>query len=184
MSASRVKLVDVARRAGVSPATVSRVLNGNAPVSKATLERVQTAASELGYRRNTLASSLRRRASRLIGVVVPDVANPFYTEVVRGIEDQLRGAGYLLVLCNSDGNIEKQTEYLRLLSDQQLDGVILAPATPDLDKLEDAVASGLTVVLIDRRVASTMYDTVTVANRDDARILTAGLLAASRRIAH
>ncbi|MDQ1578323.1 MAG: LacI family transcriptional regulator [Microbacteriaceae bacterium] len=184
MSASRVKLVDVARRAGVSPATVSRVLNGNAPVSKATLERVQTAASELGYRRNTLASSLRRRASRLIGVVVPDVANPFYTEVVRGIEDQLRGAGYLLVLCNSDGKIEKQTEYLRLLSDQQLDGVILAPATPDLDKLEDAVASGLTVVLIDRRVASTMYDTVTVANRDDARILTAGLLAASRRIAH
>jgi LacI family transcriptional regulator len=149
-----------------------------------TRARVQNAATDLGYRRNTLASGLRRSFTRLIGVVVPDVANPFYTEVVRGIEDTLRVAGYLLVLCNSDDNQEKETEYLELLADQQLDGVVLAPASTDVAKLEDAVASGLAVVLIDRRIPGGAYDTVRVANRDDARILTAGLLTASRRVAH
>jgi DNA-binding LacI/PurR family transcriptional regulator len=176
--------VDVARLAGVSPATVSRALNGNVPVNPSIVNRVHAAAAELGYRRNKIASALRRNVSGLIGVIVPDVANPFYTEVVRGIEDTLRGAGYLLVLCNSDGNEEKQTEYLQLLADHQLDGVILAPATASLQNIEDAVRSGLAVVLIDRRVPGAAVDSVTITNRDDARILTAGLLAGSKRIAH
>jgi LacI family transcriptional regulator len=184
MTATRSKLVDVARRAGVSPATVSRVLNGNTPVSVSTRTRVETAAAELGYRRNALASGLRRSFTRLIGVVVPDIANPFYTEVVRGIEDALREAGYLLILCNSDDIQEKETEYLELLADQQLDGVVLAPASADATKLEDAGASGLAIVLIDRRIPGGAYDTVTVANREAAQDLTAGLLAGSKRIAH
>src|SRR5690348_1636712 len=109
---SAVRLRDVARRAGVSPATVSRVLNSAPSVRADYRERVLAAIGELGYRPNRLARNLRRQKVEMIGVVVSDIENPHFTEMVRAVEDAAYHLGYRVLLCNTDENAEKQRAYL------------------------------------------------------------------------
>ncbi|MDO5671254.1 MAG: LacI family DNA-binding transcriptional regulator [Actinomycetaceae bacterium] len=143
-------VVDVARSAGVSTATVSRVLN-NQGVRPETVQRVEKAMKELGYIPNRTARSLRTRRSELIALVVPDIENPFFTALARGVEDIAQQAGYSVVLCNSDDDEAKESRYLRVAASESMAGVILAPAgqTPDVEALK---ASGSHLVVVDRHV--------------------------------
>ena len=125
-------IYQVAERAGVSPATVSRVLNG-APVSKEKSALVLDAARELKYVPNRTARRLRSQNSELIALLIPDIENPFFTALARGVEDRLQKNGYSLVLCNTDDDPTKETRYLDIANSEDMAGVILAPADVDGD---------------------------------------------------
>jgi LacI family transcriptional regulator len=116
---------DVANKAEVSIATVSRVVNGNRPVHPEIRERVLKAIEELDYRPNFLARGLRQRSTCVIGLIIPDNSNPFYAELARAIEDAGFAAGYSVILCNSDLSEEKQQAYVDVLLSHKVDGVIL-----------------------------------------------------------
>ena len=157
-------IYEVAAHAGVSPATVSRVLNGNRAVNGAMAERVRTSIDELGYRPSQVARSLRTQRSRTIAVIVPDIENPFFTSVVRGTEDEGRGAGLMTVVCNTDNDVERERGYLRLAVDQRMDGVILATDQHDLGEFMTTRGPAVTTVLIDRELDSLRLDAVLVDN--------------------
>lgn len=181
----RPKLVDVAQHAGVSTATVSRVLNNNPRVDPAIAERVRGSVGQLGYRMNSVARSLRRQSNSVVGVIVPDVANPFFTDVVRGIGDALHTDGYMLMLCNSDEDTDLEASYLRLLAAQQVSGIIVAPADSLRSDLSELTSTGIPVVVIDRLAGSGEFDSVVLDNRAGASQLTARFIADGRtRIAH
>lgn len=122
-----VSMRDLARLAEVSIATVSRALNSPELVTEETKERVLQAAAELNYMPNRLAQSLRTRRSKIVGLVVPDVVNPIYTELVEIIQKQFDELGYSLILCESGENPKKELNYLRLLQGWNADGIIIAP---------------------------------------------------------
>ncbi|MEW6637580.1 MAG: LacI family DNA-binding transcriptional regulator, partial [Actinomycetota bacterium] len=143
---------DVADRAGVSPATVSRVLNGAATVRPEYRERVLAAIEELGYRPNRLASNLRRRKAETIGVVVSDIENPHFTQMVRAVEDAAYRRGYRVLLCNTDEEPEKQRSYLEVLADERVLGVILSPSDPRGAEISRLLDLGIPVVTFDRTV--------------------------------
>ncbi len=105
-------IYDVARQAGVSAATVSRVVNGQASVDAALTARVQQAMRDLDYRPNALARNLRRQRTSIWAVIISDIGNPFFTSMVRGVEDVAQGAGYSVVLCNSDEDPAKEARYV------------------------------------------------------------------------
>ena len=120
-------LTEVSRRAGVSIATASRVLNRSShPVANGTRERVLAAAEELGYSPSALARALVTQRSRIIGVIVGDIVDPYFAEITRGIEDVGAKAGYLTIVCNADRRTELEQEQLRLLTDYHAEGVIFA----------------------------------------------------------
>ncbi len=127
MAGQPASIVEVAKRAGVSVATVSRVLSRSSyPVSEDTRRKVLQAAKEIKYAPNSLARSLRAQRSHLIAVLVGDNADPYFAEIMRGVEDVANELGYLTILCNSDRNPTKELHYLRLLQDYRADGVIFA----------------------------------------------------------
>jgi LacI family transcriptional regulator len=116
---------DVAKRAGVSVATVSRVLNETGYVHADTKAAVEKAIKELNYKPNRVARSLYKKSSRLIGLILPDITNPFFPELARAVEDVAHQYGYTVVLCNSDGNLEKERNYLDVLIQNHADGLIV-----------------------------------------------------------
>ncbi len=122
-----LRINDVAQRAGVSPATVSRVLNNNLSVTQAKREKVQAVIDELGYRPNRVASNLRRQQAQMIGVVISDIENPHFTAVVRAVEDAAYRQGYRVLLCNTDEQPEKQRSYLGVLTAERVAGAIISP---------------------------------------------------------
>lgn len=123
---------DVARQAGVSTATVSRVLNGTCGVSEHTKLRVQQAIADLGYRYNALARSLKKKQSRLIGHIVPSIAGPVSPVLARAVEDQAQKSGFNVILCNSYESIQKERTNITTLLERRVDGIILsAPILPD-----------------------------------------------------
>ena len=119
---------DVAEQAGVSVTTVSHVINNSRPVSPETRLRVEQALQVLGYQPNVLARSLRRGKTNTIGVILPDNANPYFAEVVRGIEDASFSQGYSVILCNSDNDLIKERLYTNVLIEKQVDGIIFVAA--------------------------------------------------------
>ncbi len=141
---------DVARAAGVSPATVSRVVNGSPhPVRAQTRERVLRAVAELGYYPNHLARSLLRRETAVVGVLVPDVSNPYYAALLRGLEDVAHQHGLAVVLCNTDRRPAKQRAYLRALLERRVDGVVVAGGA--FTRADEAmVADRVPVVVVGR----------------------------------
>jgi LacI family transcriptional regulator len=151
---------DVAKRAGVSPVTVSRVLNGAPNVNAATRERVNQAIAELGYVPNVVARSLRLRRTRSLALILPDITNPFWPTVARGVEDAAQQDGYTVLLCNSDENAGKQARYLEAVVSQQVDGVIIAPCDSDSAKLAMLRERSIATVIIDRKVDGWDVDTV------------------------
>ncbi|MEX1077634.1 MAG: LacI family DNA-binding transcriptional regulator [Homoserinimonas sp.] len=179
----RAKLSDVARAAGVSPATVSRVLNANDRVAPELVERVLKAREDLGYRHNSLARGLRTRANNVVGVVIPDVTNPFFTDLVRGIEDISRESNYLLVLCNTDETYPKELEYLNMLVDHNVAGVVIAPAQSESSGLVGATLAGVPTVLVDRLMVDMDVDSVTLDNASGAKELTEYLLGRAQTVA-
>ncbi|MGM1018643.1 MAG: LacI family DNA-binding transcriptional regulator [Actinomycetota bacterium] len=175
-------IYDVAELAGVSPATVSRVFNGTS-VSDEKVAAVRRAAAELSFTPNRTARNLRRQSSEVIGLVIPDIENPYFTEMARGVEDIASEAGYSVVLCNSDSQLEKEATYLQIAISEHMSGVIIAPASEET-RLDTLLATGRPVVAVDR---STTYDIdgVVMANRAAGTSAAKGLVEAGyRRIAY
>ncbi|QPP05315.1 LacI family transcriptional regulator [Streptomyces bathyalis] len=172
---------DVAAAAGVSPSTVSRVLNNGPKVDPALARRVRKAAAQLDYRPSRVAQSLRRQRSHVWMLLVPDVRNPFFTDMVRGVEDAARGAGYALTLCNTDDDVAQERRYLELALNERVSGVILSPASDTRSAVEHLTAKGIPVVTVDRVLEHDSVDAVLVDNRDGARKATGHLLEAGYR---
>lgn len=140
---------EVAAAAGVSVGTVSNVLNSPDLVAGSTRERVELAMRELGFVRNGLAHQLRAGRSATVGAVVLDLANPFFTEVNRSVEDRLAEDDCVLIVCSTDENIDKEARYLRLLEEQGVRGILITPADPGSERIAQIRARGLPVVLMD-----------------------------------
>jgi LacI family transcriptional regulator len=165
-------LRDVARLAGVHPGTVSRALNHQtrALVNERTARRVLDAAEELGYQPNPIARGLRTNRSHTIGVLVPDLMNPLFAAVVRGIEDGLREAGYTSLIANTDNDTERERVAYEAMRARQVDGFIAATARRDHWLLADEVPSGAKVVLVNRRMDSDAIPAVTGDDREGVRM--------------
>jgi LacI family transcriptional regulator len=148
--AALTSIRDVALRAGVSVGTVSNVLNRPDMVSAATRERVLAAIADLGFVRNESARHLRAGRSRTIGLVVLDIANPFFTDVARGVEDVANAQGLAVILCNSDDRPEKEAAYLDVLAEQRVQGVLITPTAEISPALESLRSRGVPVVFLDR----------------------------------
>lgn len=175
-------IYDVAKAAGVSPATVSRVYNGVVPVSADKVEAVRRAAAQLKFTPSRTARALRTQSSEVIALVIPDIENPYFTEMARGVEDVANGAGYSVVLCNSDGAVEKEAAYLDVAIAAHMAGVIIAAAGPATD-LTDLLASDRPVIAVDRTEGAAI-DAVVMDNREAGAAATTALLDAGyRRIA-
>lgn len=176
-----VRIKEVAEHAGVSTATVSRVINGKS-VKPRMREVVQRSVSELGYRLDRQARSLRLQRSDAIALILPDIENPYYTALARGVEDMTQGAGYSVVLCNSDELAEKENVYLAVVRGEKMAGIIIAPSTPH-PQINELLEDGRAVVAVDRSVAcavdSVTVDNVTLGRRGAADLVSRGY----RRIA-
>ncbi|MFF0307559.1 LacI family DNA-binding transcriptional regulator [Streptosporangium sp. NPDC004379] len=144
------RIKDVAVRAGVSVATVSRVLNASPSVSEETRNRVYTAMTELNYVPNAVARSLRTEATRTLGLIIGDILNPFFAELARSVEDAAREAGYTVVIGNADERPEEQDHYVRTLIEQRVDGLLICPTAEVTPLVEQAAATGGPLVFIDR----------------------------------
>lgn len=149
-----VSIKEVAAHAGVSVATVSNVLNRPDIVAQPTRDRVNASITELGFVRNESARQLRAGGSRTIGLVVLDVANPFFTDLARGVEDEANKAGLAVILCNSDDQERKENRYLDLLEEHRVQGVLITPVASNGSRLARLQRRGTPVVLVDSRSAS------------------------------
>jgi LacI family transcriptional regulator len=172
---------DVADKAGVSPATVSRVIQGAKNVRPATREKVQEAIRELGYVPSAIAQGLRSKRTRSLALVVSDITNTFWTTVARGVEDEAQEHGYSVLLCNTDENLAKQLRYLDLLISQQVDGVIIAPYDSDPTHLDKLRQRNIPTVLIDRRIDDWDADSVYGDSVSGARALVQHLIKLGHR---
>jgi len=173
-------IYEVAAKAGVSPATVSRVYNG-VTVSESYAKRVRQAAEELDFVPNRTARRLRRRSSEVIALVIPDIENPFFTALARGVEDRALEAGFSVVLCNSDEHEDKEARYLQVALSEQMAGVILAPAG-DHPALDALVARATPVVTVDRTAGGYDLDTVVMDDVVNGRVATERLYAKGHRL--
>lgn len=167
-----MRMKDVAERAGVSPATVSRVLNGAASVRLEYRERVLRAIEEMGYRPNRLASNLRRQKAEMIGVVISDIENPHFTQMVRAVEDAAYRRGYRVLLCNTDEAPQKQKAYLQMLAAERVLGVLISPSDPAGEEISELIDLGIPVIAFDRTVEDVRADAVVVDNAAGTRLAT------------
>ena len=175
-SRASFRIREVAERAGVSPATVSRVLNGTAVVREATREKVLAVVDELGYRPNRVAGNLRRQQVQMIGVVVSDIENPHFTQMVRAVEDTAYLKGYRVLLCNTDEDPSKQREYLGVLIAERVAGAVISPTEPGAPEIAELIDHGAAVVAFDRAVADRRADAVLAANEEAGRLATEHLV--------
>jgi DNA-binding LacI/PurR family transcriptional regulator len=163
-------LKQVARAAGVSPATVSRVINDAQYVSATTRQKVEQAIELLQYQPSRVARRLRSKegASQMIGLLVPDIENPFYVDVIRGVEDRAYDQGSGVLLCNFGQSEKKQQFILDMMRDELVDGLILAPVRHDDRRMVDMARSGTPVVCVDHGLSGADVDLVVVDNVEGA----------------
>lgn len=162
---SMATIVEVAKRAGVSIATVSNVIRGTKRVSPAVHARVQQAIRDLDYYPNEIARSLKVKQTRMLGIVLPDITNPFFPEVIRGAEDTAYDRGYFLVTANTDEQIGRERRVVAALRSYRVDGILLASAPGhDTKHIQSAITAGLPVVCIDRPILGVETDAVLLDN--------------------
>ena len=180
-----VTIADVAQRSGVSTATVSRVLSGAAPARAATRERVLAAAKELEYRPSGIARALKRSETRTIGLLVTDIGNPFFPEIVRAVEDEAHRRGYGVLLCNAADDPERELAYLDVLLERRVDGLIVASARTTRRHADRLARVPMPVVLVNSDAPAGALPGISVAHRNGARLAAEHLLALGhRRLAH
>lgn len=165
---------EVAKRAGVSPITVSRVVNNNGYVSEATRQRVEAAIEELNYIPNALGSSLRSKRTQTLALVLSDITNPFWTTVARGVEDAAMACGYHTIIGNTDESIEKLDDYLTFLMRKQVDGFLVVPVSSYAPKI--LTKRRIPFVVLDRRILDVQVDSVRGDSVNGANQLTRHLL--------
>ena len=176
-----VTMDDVAVRSGVSTATVSRVLTGSAPVQPETRERVLAAARELDYRPSGIARALKRRETRTLGLVVTDITNPFYPQLVRSVEAAAHLRGYGIVLANGGDDAARELEHLDLLIERRVDGIVVVSSRMTRRHAERLRRTAVPVVLVNDAVARSGLPTVSTAHRLGARLATEHLIGLGHR---
>lgn len=157
-------IYDIAQRAGVSIATVSRVLNHSPGVKEETRQRVIAAIRELNYSHNAVAAALTRKKTYTLGLLLPDIANPFFAELARGVEDRANYYGFNVIICNTDNKPHKEQAYVRLLLKKRIDGLLFAAAKTGSQALKQVQNSGLPVVLVAREATDVDLCSVLVDN--------------------
>ena len=163
--ARRVTIQDISRESGTSPSTVSRVLTGSAPVSREKREVVEQAIKRLNYRPSHLARSLKTNVTYSIGLLLNDITNPFYSAVARGVEDEASRHGYTLILCNTNEDPQREMQYLEVLQDKQVDGIVVGPTGNNVELICD-IARHTPVVQIDRQLDCPDIPAVVVDNEE------------------
>ena len=176
-----VTIHDVAKRAGVAPITVSRVINNSGYASEETRRRVESAVAELGYVPSGPARSLRLKRTNSIALVLTDITNPFFTTVARGVEDVASEAGYTVTYCNTDEDELKEQKNIDLLLQQQVDGILLVPALSRTDTVNFIQGYNIPVVVLDRRMPEADADIVRCDSEDGAYQLVSYLLELGHR---
>jgi len=174
-----VTVYDVAKMAGVSGATVSRAVNNPAAVSPDTLARITKAIAKLGYAPNQIARSLKAQASHTIGVIIPDITNPFQVKIAKGVERVLSAAGYTPILCDTEESPEQEERYLTDLLDRRIDGLVVVPAMESRGLLPMIRKRGLPVVFVDRSISSD-FDCVKCNNVSGLALLVGHLVQLGR----
>lgn len=164
-----VRLIDVAKRAGVSVGTASRVINHHPAVRDDKRRRVLEAIEEMGYQINDVARSLKANSTKTIGVLIPDIANEFYADVVRGMEDVARGRGYSYILSSTDSNTEKELRSMMVMREKQVDGIVMMSHTVAPSLLQYIEENRLSVVLVASGVETSAMATVSIDNKQAAR---------------
>ncbi len=173
---------DVAKRAGVSFTTVSHVLNGTRRVSEDARQRVEKAVTELGYVPSAVARALKNNQTHILGVLVPNIINPFFSELTRGIEDCCRQTDYAVFLCNCDDDVQRQSRYLQTLLERRVDGLLLAAAAGEAQALATSLeAAHVPAVVVDRMLPGLTADLVRVDNEAGARMAMEHLLSLGHR---
>ncbi|WP_309130647.1 LacI family DNA-binding transcriptional regulator [Brevibacterium sp.] len=156
-------VADVAAAAGVSKAQAARALGSYGQVSQAVRDKVQKAAKDLGFRRNRLAATMTTGRSNILGVVVSEIENPHFGLAVRGMSDTARAAGYDLMLLNTDENVEAEVDAVRVLTEKQVDGLIVTPSFPGrTEHLQEVIDLGIPLVQFDRQIKDLDAEAVTV----------------------
>ena len=176
MTQKRSTIRDVARRATVSPATVSRVLNGCSHIREETRRRVLEAVRELGYTPDRRARALRKRQTTIIGVITPDISNPFFSLLVRGVEHEAQAQEYSVVIGDSGNSLEGERRAIRALLRERVDGVILTAVAAQSDSFTDLLRGEIPLVIADRRVPGVEAPAVVVDGVHDGRRLTSYLI--------
>jgi DNA-binding LacI/PurR family transcriptional regulator len=176
-------LQEVARAAGVSISTVSRAITRPGMVNAETRERVEAAVRDLGYRPSRVARRLRvaQGLSDLVGLVIPDLQNPFFADLARGVEDDAARHGFTVLIGNSDESVEKETRYLNVMMAEAVDGIILPPTCEGRSAALDLARAGVPLVCVDRRLDKARVDTVLVDNVRGAMEATAHLIGLGHR---
>ena len=171
---------DVANHVGVSIATVSHVINNTRYVSEELRQRIMEAMDELGYQRNALARALRSKQSHTLGVIVPDITNPFFAELTRDIEDIAFAQGFSVILCNSNSDLGKEILHTKHLNEKQVDGVIFVAAGEHSEHIYTLQKRGIATVLIERGGAEDL-DAVLIDNKQGGYKATQHLLELGHR---
>jgi DNA-binding LacI/PurR family transcriptional regulator len=173
---AKVRISDVAARAGVAPSSVSRVLSNHPNATPEIRERVLRAAAELGYQPNRVARSLRVQRSSVIALIVPDIENPFFHRVVRAVQDVMDANKFAVFLCNTDENVDKQAISIDLVLAEQVAGIVIAPVM-EIDQPAGVLGRVRTpMVVIDRRLQDVQVDTVRIDNVAAARAAVSHLI--------
>ncbi|HUC93884.1 MAG TPA: LacI family DNA-binding transcriptional regulator [Paenibacillus sp.] len=177
---SKATIKQVAEEAEVSTATVSRVLNESGYVSGEIKERVLDAINRLNYQPSAIARSLKQDKTFMIGIIVPDISNPYFMGISRGIEDMVGREGFQLMFCSTDENPEKESRLLQLLHEKRVDAIVLATSGGNDQAVKRLIDSGIPIVLVDRKLESEevgrRLDLVAEDNADGASRLTSKLL--------
>lgn len=174
-------IADVAQKAGVSVSTAARVLSGRGYAAEDTRRLVLEAAKDLGYVPNQIARSLRTRQTQMVGLLIGDVENFFYSVIAKNVESVAKDAGYHVVLCNSDDDPDIEREYLKLLEAMRVDALVVTPTSKnrrDLARLHD---KGMVIVQVDRRVDGLAADAILVDNESGAEHAVSHLIDAGHR---
>ncbi|WP_029688180.1 LacI family DNA-binding transcriptional regulator [Thermoanaerobacter sp. A7A] len=173
-----VTIKDIAKLANVSITTVSRVINNKSEgVSEETRNRILQLVKELGYQPNAIARGLVTKKTKTIGLIIPDISNPFFPDIARGVEDSAHIYGYNVFLCNTDDNLEKESEYINALKEKYVDGIIFTSSSiPKHEHIMELVKSGIPIVIMDRRVDSEDIYGVFLDNYEGGYIATKHLI--------
>lgn len=159
----KVTIYDIAKKVGVSTATVSKVINNTGSISEKTRLKIQKAIEEMQYEPNVFAAALNGKSTSTVGLLIPDLANPIFSEYARSIEDRAHELGFSVVMCSTDSNPEKETRYLSLLKQKRVDGFIIAAKTNNIKFLENLIKKEkIPVVLIAHDIPLLPIDSVTV----------------------
>ena len=168
----RPTIYDVARLAGVSTATVSRAVNGTGQIAPDTRARIDDAIEQLGYRPNTIARSLVTKSTQTIAFLLPDITNPFYAALVSGIQDYALSHDHTMLLCTTEGDADREEQYLSLLRAKQVDGALVDGLVLPPERIAQFVSEGFPIVCLDRDIDSSTVPLVQVDNQFGGLIAT------------